>query len=81
MESIENTDQARIQAIRARQYFEDLHSVPSRHCERVRSRQRADNEIIAHTIGEACDQHRRQANYDSHLRSNVLTADERQDVY
>ena len=52
-ESMENTHQARIQAIRARQHFEDLWSVSSRHCERVRSGQRAGS--IAHVIGEARD--------------------------
>ena len=57
IESIENTHQARIQAIRARQRFEDLLSVSLRHRERVRSRQRAENESIARTIGEARDQH------------------------
>ena len=80
MVSIDNTHQARIQAIRARQHFEDLLSVSSRHCERVRSRQRAENDSIACNIGEACDQHCRQANYERRLRSNVLTADERQDI-
>ena len=80
MVPIESTHQARIHAIRARQHFEDLLSVSSRHCERVRSGQRTDNDSIARTIGEACDQHRRQANYECRLRSNVLAADERQDI-
>ena len=80
MESIENTHQARIQAIRARQYFEHLLSISSRHCERVRSRKRAENEGIAHTIGETRDQHRRQANYERRVGSNVFIADERQDI-
>ena len=80
MESIENTHQARIQAIRARQHFEDLLSVSSCHCERARSRQRAENESIARTIGEARDQHRGQADYERRLRSNIPTADERQDI-
>ena len=76
MESIENAHQARIQAIRARQHFEHLLFVSSRHCERVRSRQHNENASIAHTIGEVSDQHRRQANYERRM-SNVFTTDER----
>ena len=78
IEFIENTHQARVQAIRARQHFGDLLSVSSHHCERVSSRQRDENESIARTIGEARGQHRRQANYERHLRRNILTADERE---
>ena len=57
IESIENPHQARIQAIRARRCFEDLLSVSSRHRERVRSIQRAENDSIARTISRARDQH------------------------
>ena len=78
MVSIENTHQARIQAIRARQYFEDLLSVSSRHCEHVRSRQHAGSD--ARTIGGARGQHHRQANGECCLRGNVFTADEPQDI-
>ena len=80
MKSIENMQQARTRAIRARQRFEDLLSVSLRHRERVRSRQRAENESIARITREARDQHRRQAGYERRLRSNVLKADERQDI-
>ena len=78
MESKENMNQARIQDIRARQHSEDLLSISSHHCECMRSRQRAES--TARTISEVRDQHRRQANYERRLRSNVLTADERQDI-
>ena len=46
----------------------------------MRSGQRAENESIARTIGETRDQHRRQANYERRLRSNLLNPDERQDI-
>ena len=52
MKSIENIQQARTQAIRARQRFEDSPPVSSRHRERVRSRQRVDNESITRTTRE-----------------------------
>src|SRR5258706_10271021 len=80
MESLENTQQARTQASRARQRFEDLLSVSSRHRERVRLRQRSEDESIVHMAHEACDQHCRQADYERRLRSNVLTAEERQNI-
>src|SRR5258707_1085911 len=53
MESLENTQQARTQASRARQRFEDLLSVSLRHRERVRSRQRSEDESIIRMAHEA----------------------------
>ena len=52
MKSIENMQQARTQAIRARQRFEDSLPVSSHHRERVRSRQRVENESITRTTRE-----------------------------
>ena len=80
MKSMENMQQARTQAIHAQQHFEDLLSVSPCHCECVCSRQCTENESIEHITCEACDQHHRQADYECHLRSNVLTANERQDI-
>ena len=57
MEPIENTHQARIQAICARQRFEELLSVSLRHRERVHSRKRTENESNPHITREARDQH------------------------
>ena len=67
IKSMENTQQARTQAIRARQRFEDLLSVSSRHRERVRLIQRTENESIAHITRQARDQHHRQADYEHQL--------------
>ena len=75
MESMENSQEARTQAVRARQRFHDLLSVSLCHHEHVRSRQRAEDESIGCTVYEACDQHCRQADYERRLRSNVLTAE------
>jgi hypothetical protein len=80
MESIENTKQARVDAIRARQRVEDLLSVSSHHRERMCSQQHTENESIDHAIHEACDQHRRQADYEHRLRSNILTTEEHQEI-
>ena len=77
MKSIENMQQTRTQAVRARQRFEELLSVSSRHCERARSRQRSENDSSAHITRKAHDEHHRQAKFEPHLRSNVLTAYER----
>ena len=46
----------------------------------MRLRQRAEDESIGRTVYEARDQHRRQADYERCLRSNVLTAEERQNI-
>ena len=80
MESMENSQQAQTQAVCARQQFEDLLSVSSCQHERVCLRQCAEDESIDHIVHEARDQHRRQADYECCLRSNVLTAEERQNI-
>jgi hypothetical protein len=80
MESIENTKQARVDAIRARQQVEDLLSVSSHHRECMRSQQCAENKSIDRAIRKAHDQHRRQADYECRLRSNVLMTEEHQEI-
>ena len=57
IESIEKAHQARIRAIRARQCFEELLSVSSRHRERIHSRRCTGNESSPHITREASDQH------------------------
>ena len=81
MESMESTKQARAQAIRAQQRVEDLLSVSSRHREHVRSIQRTENDSsTTRIIREASDEHRKQADYERRLKSNVLTTEERLDI-
>lgn len=77
---MKNTKQVRTRAVRARQSFEDLLSVSSRHREHVLSRQHTEDVSIPSYIRDTRDQRRRQADYERRLRSSVLTVEERQDI-
>ena len=77
MQSLESAQEARTEATRARERFEDLLSISSSHRERVRARQQAESESIDRMARDARDRHRKQAEFERRLRSDVLTPEER----
>jgi hypothetical protein len=80
MQSLESTQEARTEAVQAREHFEDLLSVSSHHHECARTRHSAEMESVEHVARDARDWHCKQADFERRLSSNVLTNEERMEL-
>jgi hypothetical protein len=79
-ESMEQAQHARTEATRARQRFDKLLSVSLRHREHLQAKHRGVEDDVNTSLRNAIDVQHKQAEYECRLHSDVLTAEERQEI-